>query len=110
LFQPSQSANRLRALAASALICGGLAGSGCASGGKELDIASARTEIEQELSSRFDIRLKSLDCPAVVHIEDGAHFSCTGTDRSGRAYDVEVQLIGTKGGFTFSKPKRIRDG
>ena len=102
-------AHRLPALAVAASVWGGLAAPGCASGDR-LDIEGAEREIERELDSRFDIRLATLDCPPEVIVEDGAGFDCTGADRRGHRYEVAVELIGTDGRFTFSRPKRDREG
>lgn len=68
-------------------------------------MAGAVKQITSELSSRFDIDARDLNCPDQVTVDPGAKFSCDGAEKGGKRFTIEVQLIGDAGKFTFTKPE-----
>lgn len=71
---------------------------------KQFDVGGAKAEIERELSGRFGINAESLRCPEDVTAERGESFTCSGEDRMGMGFTLEVKLLNESGSFRYTKP------
>lgn len=71
---------------------------------KQFDVAGAKSEIQRELSGRFGVKAESLKCPEDVPAGRGESFTCTGEDRKGRSFTLDVKLLNARGSFRYTKP------
>jgi len=66
-----------------------------------LDTDGLEQELEHQIESQADTKVRMVDCPADVEQEQGRSFSCIAEDRSGATYTIVVTLRDDQGNLDW---------